>query len=534
MKINFIGACHEVTGSMTLLEAAGLKILVDCGMEQGRDIYENSVLPIAPGELDCILLTHAHIDHSGRLPVMTANGYNGPIYSTGATAKLCNIMLMDSAHIQESDAEWKNRKAKRSGKELYVPMYTLEDAQHCLSQFKPCEYNEVITVSDSVSVRFLDAGHLLGSASIEITVTENGETKVVLFSGDVGNIDRPLIRDPQKPEKADYVIVESTYGDRIHGERPDYVSQLVRILQETFDKGGNVVIPSFAVGRTQELLYLIREIKEQKLISGHDRFPVFVDSPLAVEATSIYSGDLNNYYDEETLKLLALGIEPIKFQDLRVSITSDESKAINEDKEPKVILSASGMCDAGRIRHHLKHNLWRKDSTILFVGYQTEGTLGRILLDGTDRVKLFGEEVIVNATIEQMDGISGHADRDMLLGWVGNISPRPKTVFVNHGQDTVTDVFADKIKESFGIQAIAPYSGSRYELGEMPVCLEKGNMTRLEKSVQTDKKTNSVLERLRNAGRRLCAVIERNKECSNKDLAKFADQVTQLCDKWDR
>lgn len=534
MKLSFFGATHEVTGSCSLLQVGDHNILIDCGMEQGADIYENAELSVAPGNIDCILLTHAHIDHSGKLPVLTANGFGGKIYATLATTKLCNIMLLDSAHIQESDAEWKNRKAKRAGKDIFVPMYTIDDAQRTLKQFRSCSYNEEVKLFNDVRVRFIDAGHLLGSSSIEVTVFEDGKETTILFSGDVGNINRPLIRDPQKPVKADYVVCESTYGDRLHGPRPDYVKQLTDILQETFDRGGNVVIPSFAVGRTQELLYLIRQIKEDNLIHGHDHFPVYVDSPLAVEATNIYSEDMNDYYDQETLDLLSKGIDPIKFYDLHVSITSDESKLINEDREPKVILSASGMCEAGRIRHHLKHNLWRPECTILFVGYQTDGTLGRVLLDGAETVKLFGETIQVEAKIEQMDGISGHADRDMLLDWLRGISPSPKKVFVNHGQDVVCDIFADKIHDELGYDAVAPYTGAIYDLTNNCECIEIGNRIRKEKATYPGKKDSPVLERLRAAGRRLLAVIERNKESANKDLAKFADQITQLCDKWDR
>ncbi len=368
MKLTFIGAVHEVTGSCSLLEACGKNILIDCGMEQGENTYENCDIPVAPGEIDAVLVTHAHIDHSGMLPALTADGFSGPIYSTEATQKLCNIMLKDSAHIQESEAEWRNRKAKRSGDALYEPVYTMADAETALGLFKAFPYNSEKEIFDGIKIKFIDAGHLLGSASIYITINENGEERTVLFSGDVGNINRPLIRDPQKPPYADYVVIESTYGDRLHGPHPDYIGQLTRIIQDTLDRGGNVVIPSFAVGRTQELLYLIRLIKEENLVKNHAGFPVYVDSPLAVEATNIYSSGLIGYYDEETLSLLEKGINPIIFNDLHTLITSDDSKRINEDPTPKIILSASGMCDAGRIRHHLKHNLWRKESTVLFVG----------------------------------------------------------------------------------------------------------------------------------------------------------------------
>ncbi|MBR6747704.1 MAG: MBL fold metallo-hydrolase, partial [Clostridia bacterium] len=382
MKLSFLGAAHEVTGSCTLLEACGKRILIDCGMEQGADIYENCELPLDPSIIDAVFLTHAHIDHSGRIPMLTVRGYTGPVYATRASTELCTIMLLDSAHIQESEAEWRNRKNKRSGAEPYVPLYTVKDARKCLEQFEPHTYLESFPVCDGITARFRDAGHLIGSASIELTVTENGETKVLLISGDLGNVERPLIRDPQKPEKADIVVIESTYGDRLHGPRKDYLGQLTRVVQDTLDRGGNVVIPCFAVGRTQEFLYLLREIKRLGLVKGHDGFPVYVDSPMAVEATKIYDGDLMDFYDDQTLELLRQGVDVLHFPDLHMSITANDSKAINEDKTPKVILSASGMCEAGRIRHHLKHNLWRADSSVLFVGYQSEGTMGRLLQDG--------------------------------------------------------------------------------------------------------------------------------------------------------
>jgi len=535
MRIAFYGAAHEVTGSCTVISAGGKNILIDCGMEQGPDIYENGQLPVLPGEIDYVLLTHAHIDHSGKLPALTKGGFHGHIYATRATAQLCGIMLMDSAHIQESEARWRNRKAKRSGQPLYEPLYTGEDVSRCLQQFVSCNYGETYTLCRGITVSFTDAGHLLGSSSISLTVTEAGVTETIVFSGDLGNRDRPLLRDPGQPLAADYVVVESTYGDRLHGPRPDYVGQLTRILQETFDRQGNVVIPSFAIGRTQELLYLLRSIKEQGLVHGHDGFPVYVDSPLAIEATELYSGDLQEYFDEETLKLLSRGVEPIRFPELRLTVTSEESMQINLDKTPKVILSASGMCEAGRIRHHLKHNLWRPESTVLFVGYQSAGTLGRILLDGADSVKLFGEPVQVKANIEQLDGISGHADRDMILDWLRGFEKRPKTVFVNHGEDSVCDTFAQTVQTELGLQATAPYWGAEYDLIS-GVCLKRGNSLRLVKpqSGKDGRQPSAVYQRLLTAGKRLTALIGKYREAANKDISKFADQLLALCDKWER
>ncbi len=532
MKLTFLGAAHEVTGSCTLLELGNQKILIDCGMEQGIDTYENYALPITPGELDAVCLTHAHMDHSGKIPALVAKGFKGKIFATEATFRLCNIMLRDSAHIQEFEAQWRNRKAKRADEDVYVPLYTMTDVEQTLKQFSYCGYGETMEVCQGVRATFIDAGHLLGSSSILLTVEEGKEKRTILFSGDLGNTDRPLIRDPQAPPEADYVVIESTYGDRTHGLRPDYISQLTAVLQETFDKGGNVVIPAFAIGRTQELLYLIRKIKENGLVRGHDGFPVYVDSPLAVEATRIYASGLLNYYDEETLKLLSQGIDPITFPGLKLSVTSDESKLINADETPKVILSASGMCEAGRIRHHLKHNLWRKESTILFVGYQSVGTMGRRLIDGADRVKLFGEEIAVNARIETMAGISGHADMEMMLYWLSNVK-EPRKVFVNHGDDQVCDRFADTIHSRFGFSAIAPFSGDAYELVS-GACVQKGTVVRINKRNKGHQNNIAAVERLRAAYTRLGRLVEAMKGASNKEIAHLTDRLLSICEKFER
>lgn len=533
MKLTFLGATHEVTGSATLLEVCGKRILIDCGMEQGIDIYENCELPVAPGQVDAVLLTHAHIDHSGKLPALVAGGFQGPIYATLATERLCGIMLRDSAHIQESEAEWWNRKAKRSGGQEIKPLYIMADAEQTLRQMKACSYGNTEEIFPGVSVRFEDAGHLLGSASIYVTFDEAGERRSILFSGDLGNHTRPLIRDPRPAEYADFVVVESTYGDRLHGPRPDYVGQLTRILQQTLDRGGDLVIPCFAVGRTQEMLYLLRTIQDKGLIKGHDGFPVFVDSPMAVEATQIYAARLPGFYDDETLALLEQGIDPICFPSLRLSVTSEESKLINSDKTPKVILSASGMCEAGRIRHHLKHNLWRAESTILFVGYQSQGTVGRKLMDGASTVKLFGEDIAVHAQIENLNGISGHADRDMLLGWLEAMGKAPRQVFVNHGDDTVCDAFVRQIETKLGYPASAPFSGDTYDL---LTCewTAKGKVTRVEPKKKGRIQADAAYERLLSAGQRLLAIISSSRGLANKELAKLTDQILALCKKYEK
>lgn len=466
MKITFIGATHEVTGSCYYLEAAGKKFLVDCGMEQGPDYYENKDIPVPPGELDFVLLTHAHMDHSGNLPAIYAKGFKGPVYATEATCNLCDIMLRDSAHIQMFEAEWRNRKAKRQGKPEFVPAYTMEDALGVIRNFVGCPYETGIILGEGLRVKFIDAGHLLGSSSIEVNICEAGVEKTIVFSGDIGNKNQPLIKDPAYFRKADYVVMESTYGDRSHGERPDYVRLLADVIQETFDRGGNVVIPSFAVGRTQEMLYFIRQIKAEGLIHGHDNFKVFVDSPLANEATNIFGIHKYDCFDDEALELIRKGINPLSFPGLKISVTSEDSKAINFDDDCKVIISASGMCDAGRIKHHLKHNLWREDSTILFVGYQAVGTPGRALLEGTQEIKLFGEPVHVAAKICRMPGISGHADVNGLVDWIKAFEVKPQKVFVTHGEDTVTELFAARLRDEMNYDAYAPFSGTEFDLAE--------------------------------------------------------------------
>lgn len=537
MILEFIGAAHEVTGSCHYLNVNGKNILVDYGMEQGKNLFENVDLPVSAGEIDYIFLTHAHIDHSGLLPYAYAKGFRGRIYATNATAKLCSIMLRDSAHIQAFEAEWRNRKARRNANiEEFVPLYTMEDADGAIRLLKPVSYNDVINVDQGIDIRFTDVGHLLGSAAIEVFLKEDGVSKKIVFSGDVGNTGQPIIREPQPVDGADYVLIESTYGDRLHSEeKPDYIGELTKILQFTFDRGGNVVIPSFAVGRTQELLYFIREIKEKGLVHGHEDFPVYVDSPLAVDATSIFGKSSLECYDGEAKRLVEKGINPLTFTNLNLSITPDDSKDINTDDEPKVIISASGMCDAGRIRHHLKHNLWRKESTILFVGYQSAGTLGRALYEGARTVKLFGEEISVNASIEILTGMSGHADQKGLLNWAEkSFDPEKiRKIFVVHGEDTVTDRFAALLTEKFGFKTFAPYSGTKYDLIKDEI-IEETKGIPVVKKVITQKKISTVFERLLAAGERLLSVIRKNEHGANKDLAKFADQINALSDKWDR
>ena len=452
MKMVFIGAAHEVTGSCTYINACGKNILVDFGMEQGIDVYENAQVPTSPSNIDMVLLTHAHIDHSGLLPLLYAGGFKGEIHCTAATADLCAIMLRDSAHIQEFESEWRSRKAKRKGQDQVEPLYTINDAEGAIKLLVPHPYDEEIELSKGIRIRFVDAGHLLGSSSIELWLTEGEETRKLIFSGDIGNKHQPLLRDPQFLHEADYVVMESTYGTRLHDRPEDYASALAKVLQRTFDRGGNVVIPSFAVGRTQEMLYFIRQIKEQGLVSGHDGFPVYVDSPLAIEATEIFMRNKSSCFDEEAMRYVNSGVNPLKFDGLKLVVTSDESRAINFDRTPKVIISASGMCEAGRIKHHLKHNLWRAECTVVFVGYQAAATLGRSLCEGAKRVKLFGEDIGVSAEITILAGVSGHADKAGLDEWISHINS-PQKVFVNHGESAVADVYTAHLREDLGLDA---------------------------------------------------------------------------------
>lgn len=532
MILEFLGADREVTGSCHYISFGEKHILIDCGMEQGADLYVNQDIPVNPALIDYVFITHAHIDHSGLLPLLFSHGFRGQVFATKATCELCNIMLKDSAHIQEFEAEWRNRKGRRAGKDMIVPLYTIDDAQGVLDHFEACEYHSEIQICDGLVVRFVDAGHLLGSSSIEMWITEGDETKKIVFSGDIGNGNRPLIKDPEYIKEADYVVMESTYGNRNHNTPPDYAVELAKIINATFTRGGNLVIPAFSVGRTQEMLYFIRRIKTENLLPEYPSFEVYIDSPMAIEATSVFHKNVEECFSEKAAELVQNGINPIRFDGLRTAVTSDESRMINFIDKPKVIISASGMCEAGRIRHHLKHNLWRSDSTILFVGYQVPGTLGHVLLNGTDKVRLFGEEVYVKAQIINLPGISGHADYEHLTKWIEAFEKKPQKVFVVHGEETTAVGFADHLERDLGLKAYAPYSGDAFDL-ITGLQVAKGSRMKVEKKKEV-RNAKGVFERLIIAGERLVAVIQKCKGMANKDLAKFADQINALCDKWER
>ena len=533
MKLSFFGADQCVTGSCHCIEANGKKILVDCGLQQGRDEVSNTEFPFAPGTVDYVLVTHAHIDHTGRIPLLIKQGFQGEILTTRLTGDLMRVMLLDSAHIQEQDAEWKNRKGARAGEAPVEPLYTIEDAQQVSRFLQTCEYGQPTALCEGVTVTFVDAGHLLGSASIIMDITEGDTTKKIVFSGDLGNINQPIIRDPTHIRGADYVVMESTYGDRNHDAVWSYTDDLAAIIDETMARGGNVVIPSFAVGRTQELLYFIREIKDRHMVKSVPDFPVYIDSPLAKEATEIFTGDLHGYLDEDALKLVADGTHMFNFSNLRMTSTMEESKALNEDRTPKVIISASGMCDAGRIRHHLKHNLWRPECSVVFVGYQGEGTLGRHLLDGAESVKMFGEEIAVKAKIVNYTGLSSHADRDHLLSWIADFKePKPQHVFVVHGDREVAPFFAQTLT-GMGFEAHAPQYTESYDLLSDQQLAAGYLPERKVKSFSGAPKSAPAYERLVAVGQMLVEAIKRSKGRDNKSLANFADQLRALLEKWE-
>ena len=467
MNITFYGAAQEVTGSCHMVEVAGHKFLIDCGLFQGSltdQMLNYEEFPFNIQEVEFVILTHAHIDHSGRIPKLYKAGYKNPVYCTSATRELCKIMLPDSGHIQENEIEWVNRKRMRAGKKPNDPIYTEQDAIDCLEIFKGLEYNVPVKINDDISFVLKDAGHMLGSAIVELYLKEDGKEKKVVFTGDLGNKNLPIINDPVNIDSADVLVMESTYGDRLHSSIVDQSSKFIQIILDTIRRGGNVIIPSFAVGRTQELLYEINKyLTDDRIKEELSKIPVYVDSPLAVNATRIFESQ-HSYYDEEALSYLLKGDNPLVFDNLHLIETSEESQALNDDPEPKIIISASGMCEVGRIKHHLKHNLYRSECTVLFVGYQAEGTLGRKIMNGEPLVKIFGEEIAVKAEIKSLDAFSGHADRDGLLGWVAAMKKKPEQIFIVHGELEAQNVLKEYIQQGFKINAINPAYQEQYDV----------------------------------------------------------------------
>ena len=475
MNITFLGATKTVTGSNFLVEAAGKKFLVDCGMYQGKaaeELKNEEPFLFDVNEIDFMLLTHAHIDHSGRIPKLYKEGYRNPVIATKATCDLCAIMLPDSGHIQEMESEWKNKKRIRKGEKMLPPMYTAEEAAKCLEIFRPISYDEVIEIDENIHVRFNDAGHMLGSSIIEVWVNEDGKQIKTVFSGDIGNNDIPLLSEPTMIDSADFVVMESTYGNRLHIRNDKKAEEFLKIVSETINQGGTVVIPSFAVGRTQEILYELNNLKDVKHDEEFEKeyrllmnTPVYVDSPLAISATEVFEENME-LFDEETRNLINSGDNPLEFPGLKFTKTPEESKELNESNESSIIISASGMCEVGRIKHHLKHNLWNPKNTILFVGYQAPGTLGRKIVDGEKRVKIFGEEIAVNARIEYLEGYSRHADQEWLLNFVYSFKSKPKHIFLVHGEPEGQLVLKDKIIETTNINVTIPSFGEKYELND--------------------------------------------------------------------
>ena len=538
MKVTFLGATKTVTGSNFLVEGAGKKFLVDCGMYQGaaEEEYENEApFLFDVNEIDFVLLTHAHIDHSGRIPKLYNEGYRNKVIATKATCDLCSIMLPDSGHIQEMEVEWKNRKRTRKGEKPLPPLYTAEDAAKCLEIFRPVSYDEIVEVAPDIQVRFNDAGHMLGSAIIEVWITENGETKKTVFTGDLGNNDIPLLSPPTMISDADYLVMESTYGNRLHIRNDEKAQIFLDVVYETLEKGGTVVIPSFAVGRTQEILFELNQIKEkrndeefakkyQKLMS----IPVYVDSPLAISATEVFRENMN-LFNAETQKVISSGDNPLEFPGLKFTRTAEESKALNANEESAIIISASGMCEVGRIKHHLKHHLWDPNSTILFVGYQAPGTLGSKLVNGEKKVKIFGEEIAVNARIEYIEGYSGHADQEWLMNFVYSFTTPPKHIFLVHGEPEAQKELKEKIEENTNILVTIPDFGESYEFDENIEMVGKAGKNVKERYLRLDvlERMNTLKEELED----MSTIVKEeylDKNTDDSEILKIKDRLKEL------
>lgn len=469
MKIMFCGATTGVTGSCHLLKTENHNVLLDCGQFQGgkaQEALNADPFPFEPSEVECMILSHAHIDHCGRIPLLVKRGFRGKIYCTDATADLLEVMLLDSAHIHEMDAQWQSKRNLRAGKPPIDPLYTTEDAQEALKYVEPILYDQQIRLNDDMKIVFNDAGHILGSAITEIWVTEGERESKIVFSGDLGMKNRPILRDPVTIKKADCVIMETTYGNRNHAQNSMSVKQLIDIILKTTRRGGTVVIPSFAVGRTQELIYELNRFYEKSSPDYRqelDKVDVIVDSPMATTATEVFRNNAQ-VFDEETKAYIMKGDNPLDFKNLHFTRSTEESRALNTDHTPKVIISASGMCEAGRIRHHLKHNLWDARNSVIFVGYQGEGTLGRSLIEGKKDITLFGEEVHVNAEIYNLEGFSGHADQNGLLEWISGFQQPPRQVFLVHGEEQSKKDFAKLIHDKLGYDPIPVLGNSEFEL----------------------------------------------------------------------
>lgn len=491
MRIQFLGAARTVTGSCYLVDTKESRFLVDCGLFQGsRELRERNYASFMfdPATIDFLILSHAHIDHSGMIPKLYRHGFRGPIYSTAATADLCEVMLPDSAHIQEMEVERINRKNKRAGYPEISPIYTVKDAEDCLKLFRRAGYAETMTVTPEITVRFQDAGHILGSSLIEIWAQSEGQEIKLVFSGDVGNYNRPLMKDPTIIETADYLFLESTYGNRTHKPYKDMKDDFRDIIVRTIGRGGKVIIPAFAVERTQDLIYTLSVlVKEQAL----PKVPIIIDSPLAIRATEVFRRHLKEL-DSDTQDMIKSGYNPFEIPGLRYSMTSEESKSLNEMKGGAIIISASGMADAGRIKHHLKHNLWRPESAVVFVGYQAEGTLGRRILDGEKKVRIHGEDIQVRAQIYNLEGFSGHSDQDKLLRWVKRFRVGPGCIFIVHGETEASENLARLISEQTRIPTRIP---NWLEVVELPPITARTATPAAESKVMDEAEICALIER---------------------------------------
>jgi len=463
VKLSFLGASQNVTGSRFLLEANNTRLLVDCGLFQERKLrYRNwEPLPFDPGSIDAVLLTHAHVDHCGLIPKLVREGFRGNIYCTAATAEITKIILLDSAHLQEEDAEFKKRRherEKRKGPFPEMPLYTTQDAEASLPLFSPVNYREVVQVGEGIKATFHDAGHVLGSSMIRVTVTRQGETRNILFSGDVGREDKPILKDPSTFEDIDYAVIESTYGNRIHDEPPDISESLAEIINSTWRAGGNIIIPSFALQRAQEILYYMNELLMENRIP---HLMVFLDSPMAIRVTEVFNQH-RELFDKEMSQLMSDKNSPFDFSGLNMVRTAEESKALNHIKGTIMIIAGSGMCTGGRIKHHLVSNITRPESTILFIGYQAVGTLGRSIVDGVKKVRILGRRYPVRARVTRIGGFSAHADRDELLRWISGVTPR--RVFVVHGETKSAKEFGRFLRQEKGWKVTVPEYGTEVAL----------------------------------------------------------------------
>lgn len=523
MRISFHGAANTVTGSCYLIETVCCRFLIDCGLFQGRqsekEQNEHDFMFLV-SEIDFVILTHSHIDHSGRIPLLYKRGYRNPIYSTKATAELCALMLPDSGYIQESEVEWKNRKRERAGKPVLEPLYTANDALLSLSLFQKRMYDEIITVNENVRIRFNDAGHILGSSIVELWITENGKETKIVFSGDLGTKNTAIIRDPQIIKSADYLILESTYGNREHPSEHQRIRQLCETINNTMDKGGNIIIPSFAVGRTQEMIYYLNKHKDEftDVYGKIMDLPVYIDSPLATSATEVFRRNLD-IFDDEAREYIRNGDNPLDFPGLKFTKTADESRALNNMEGSKIIISASGMCEAGRIKHHLKHNLWRSESTIVFVGYQAVGTLGRYILDGAKTVKIFGEEIEVKADIVKIDGFSGHADRSGLIDWLKGFEKPPGQIFLVHGEQETIEGFSAELKEMFSSDIIVPSLYEAFNIDAAIITKDRESEIKRELSILSDKIKNTI------------SVVDHEYRLMLSNVNKRADEILSDNDK---